>query len=295
MTTSPSTTGTLTPFTRLFDDAAIFPPGNAPIGEAVRNHLAWRAGLAASFVGPFICSTPRWPELRAELKTELQRVASLDEPMELCLTVPDGVQALAAALAEVATEPLVVLRAVEVAVGHDDAATAAAEVRAVLPKGVEAYLEFPRAADPHGVASALTGTGLQLKFRTGGVNADAFPDKRELAEAIIAAVTAGVPFKLTAGLHHAVRHWDIATGFDHHGFLNVMLAVAAAQRGASTRHVQALLAQLHAPTLVAAFDQLTDDETAAVRNRFRSFGTCSIREPLEDLTALNLLPGGAVV
>ena len=37
-----------------------------------------------------------------------------------------------------------------------------------------------------------------------------------------------VPFKCTAGLHHAVRYTDPTTGFRHHGVLNILVATARA-------------------------------------------------------------------
>ena len=51
-----------------------------------------------------------------------------------------------------------------------------------------------------------------------------------------------MPFKCTAGLHHAVRHRAADTGFEHHGFLNVLLAVAAALTGEDAGEVAAELA-----------------------------------------------------
>ena len=54
-----------------------------------------------------------------------------------------------------------------------------------------------------------------------------------------------------------------------------------------------MLAERSADTLAAAARQLSDLHIARFRDRFRSFGTCSITEPLDDLTALGLLdPAG---
>ena len=48
--------------------------------------------------------------------------------------------------------------------------------------------------------------GLRLKFRTGGLEASAFPTAEVLAGWIDAALDRETPFKCTAGLHNAVRH-----------------------------------------------------------------------------------------
>ena len=47
-----------------------------------------------------------------------------------------------------------------------------------------------------------------------------------------AALDRETPFKCTAGLHNAVRHRAADTGFEHHGFLNVLLATRQAFDGA---------------------------------------------------------------
>ncbi|WP_199752224.1 hypothetical protein [Actinoplanes sp. ATCC 53533] len=50
-------------FAGLFDDAALFPPGNAAMRAAVPAHVAHRAAWYAEVVGPFICPDTRLAEL----------------------------------------------------------------------------------------------------------------------------------------------------------------------------------------------------------------------------------------
>ncbi|HEX9356341.1 MAG TPA: hypothetical protein VF933_21305, partial [Streptosporangiaceae bacterium] len=126
-------------------------------------------------------------------------------------------------------------------------------------------------------------------FRTGGVRADLYPSESELASAVLAAVRAGVPFKATAGLHHAVRNTDPQTGFEQHGFLNLILATDAAAAGASEPDLVRLLAQRHAARVAERVHALGAERTALARTLFTSFGTCSIAEPRSELIGLGLL------
>src|SRR5438132_1068788 len=71
----------------------------------------------------------------------------------------------------------------------------------------------------------------RLKLRTGGLEARAFPASSTLAGWIDAALDRELPFKATAGLHRAVRH-RADDGFDHHGFLNLLVATRLAFDGA---------------------------------------------------------------
>ena len=68
--------------------------------------------------------------------------------------------------------------------------------------------DVPLVADQAWLAALdeIAAAELRLKFRTGGVTADAFPSAAELAPCIDAALDREPPFKCTAGLHHAVRH-----------------------------------------------------------------------------------------
>src|SRR5262245_12753309 len=47
----------------LIDDAAVFPPGNAPLDEAVAAHRQHRAGWYAEMVGPLLVPASSAPAL----------------------------------------------------------------------------------------------------------------------------------------------------------------------------------------------------------------------------------------
>ena len=113
-----------------------------------------------------------------------------------------------------------------------------------------------------------------------------FPDATTLASWIDAALDRETAYKCTAGLHHALRHRDHETGFEHHGFLNVLLATRRAFDGGSVAEVAEVLDDHYANDLVAL---ARTSDLAGARRWFTSFGSCSVTEPLDDLLALGLL------
>ena len=152
-----------------------------------------------------------------------------------------------------------------------------------------AYVELPLDAVDQQACRVLAAGRCRLKLRTGGTTVAAFPTETDLARAIRQVTRQRLPFKLTAGLHRAVRHRDPATGFEHHGFLNVVLATAAALAGSPTSSIASILG-IRSPVIVAAaMRRLSPGTARSVRRQFESFGTCSIDEPLGDLVALGLL------
>ncbi|GGV17193.1 hypothetical protein GCM10010182_42820 [Actinomadura cremea] len=263
----------------LCDDAAVFPPGRAPLADAVPAHHRHRAAPYAAAVGPLVLPA-----------TALHGLAPLlDRPIDLSITAPAGPAQAAGALAAAADLP-VELHGLEVAVPAGW--TPSELVRAVdgLRTGVPIHVEVPRDERRPAIVAALAASGHRAKFRTGGVTADLYPDPDELAAAVRAAVDAGVPFKATAGLHHPVRNTDPETGFDQHGFLNLLLAADAALDGRPVAGLAALLADRDAASVAARVADLPADRTAAARAAFLSFGTCSITDPLTELADLGLLP-----
>ena len=271
-------------FDRLFDDAAIFPPGRAPMPEAVVDHLARRHSPIGRYVGPFVCAGPRW----SELTTALPDRAVGELPLDVALTVPAGLPELAPSLAAGDCEGRATVVSVELPL-MTSSPRELFEVRSLLPEGVTAYVELGTHTVDEGLISGLAAAGLRLKVRTGGLAAADFPSEDQLARFIDRAASHGVPFKFTAGLHHAVRHTDAVTGFEHHGFLNVLLATAASLGGADWERVRGLLAERDAARVGAAVSELSSELAAAVRGQFCSFGTCSIEEPLADLVDLRLV------
>lgn len=280
--------------TGFVDDAAIFPPGNLPLDRAVAEHREHRAGEYAAMVGGFVISDVKVPDL-IDVLDERDEEALLD----VNLVVTGGAGAIEPAVRWALRAPTLRLRALEFALrDEDDLAHNAQRVLTALDQltdeldGVEVYVEPPRLrGEPtHGWLSAMDELSMRevrAKFRTGGVDADAFPDPAELAAAIDAALDRELPFKCTAGLHHAVRGTDPETGFTHHGFLNVLLATRACLDGGDP---VAVLAEQDTGTLLAAFDA---EEAARTRRWFTGFGSCSILEPHDDLVDLALLePAG---
>jgi hypothetical protein len=264
-------------FDGMFDDAALFPPGDAPMAAAVPAHreLSTRLGR---LVGSFVVPTGRLDELGWHLDAGV--------PLGISLIVAAG--ELATVVRRVEQDPGLALSAVEVPVVSDAAAAveAARALDDVLPADLPAAVELPRSTARDEVLDVLAGTRYRAKLRTGGVSPERFPSPEELAATLRACVDRGVAVKCTAGLHHAVRHRDDETGFEHHGFLNVLLATRRAFDGGSVAEVAEVLDD-HYPNDLVALARTSD--LAGARRWFTSYGSCSVAEPLDDLVALGLL------
>jgi hypothetical protein len=161
------------------------------------------------------------------------------------------------------------------------------------------------------LARAVRDLGAAAKVRAGGVTADAIPSTTVLAGWIVACAAAGVRFKATAGLHHAVRgshrlsyERESAESVTH-GFLNVLLAAAtawdyreSAADGSVERECVCLLlertdrAALHAGDDGIAWGDrsFSTDLLASTRKAFvTAIGSCSFDEPVEELQALGFV------
>jgi hypothetical protein len=271
----------------LVDTAGVFPPAGLSTAEALALHVAAVNGPQGDLVGRMLFPASRL----AELVTAAQ--ASLEPDQDVCvaLVCDTGVTGLPAALAALEAEPRLVLTAVEAAIPGDpaDAATGAAALIEALPD-VEGYVEVPRQADWGAVLPVLADSAYGAKLRTGGTTADAFPSDAEVARFIEACVVEELPFKCTAGLHHAVRHTDAETGFEHHGFLNILLATQAATNGLALERVERIVADRDAASLARRVREMDVTDAVVARSFFAAFGSCSVDEPVHDLVELGLLP-----
>jgi hypothetical protein len=210
--------------------------------------------------------------------------------LPLSVTFSDGPAGLPKALADAAALPIE-LRSVEVVVpegvGPRELVDRLGTALESAPD-LQTYVEVPRDDRRLAVIEAIAGR-YRAKLRTGGVRADLHPGEAELAGAVAAVVAAGVPFKATAGLHHASRNTDPATGFEQHGFLNVLLATDALLGGKSEHDARELLAERHGGVLAGLVRELDEARVRRARSAFTSFGTCSITDPLTELVELGVL------
>ncbi|MFI8221241.1 hypothetical protein [Streptomyces sp. NPDC085932] len=266
--------------TGLCDDAAVFPPGLAPLSEAVRHYCDRRDSWFVALVGPLV--------LPDKLVRGLKGLIPSGVTVPLSMTLPGGPVGLPKACAAVTSLP-VDLQSVEVAVANESDAVDAVIALADESGDLDVYVEIPRDDRAPSVLDAVSEHGLRAKFRTGGVRAEFYPDEAELAASVAAAVRVGVAYKATAGLHHAVRNTDPDTGFEQHGFLNVLLATATLLDGGDENDARAVLADRDGPGLAARLRDLTPGIATAARAAFTSFGTCSITEPLAELVELGLV------
>ncbi len=284
-------------FRGLLDDASLFPPASLAMADAVAGHQRHRSAWYRDLCGPFVCADSKMTELGAALTA-----AAIPE-IDLALVLPGGAAGLDSAVDAVFADPRFRLRAIELPVtgagGHPPgdlpagSEQAVAELAAVLDRtplaGATAFVEIPADQLTAAALRIVADHGYRAKLRTGGVTAAAFPSERSLAACLIALTSQRLPFKCTAGLHHAVRHRAADSGFEHHGFLNVLLAVCAALDGAGAGQVAEVLADGDAGRVAAAVTGLDGDAVAAARELFTSFGTCSTEEPITDLVTLGLV------
>jgi hypothetical protein len=266
----------------LLDDAAMFPPRGASVGDALAGHRDLRGAWYAPLVGPLLVPADEVGGLWARLR-EVERQDKLTIGLVGPLTVVAG--ALAAA------GDLVTIGHIEAPVAKrgEDPMPGIKAFRAVAA-GRAGYAEVPLT---WGLLAALDtlaearagGQEIAPKFRTGGLAAELFPTPVELAAVICACRDRGLPFKLTAGLHHALRHTDPETGFLHHGFLNVLAGAISAADGAEAADVAEVLATTDAVPLVETVRSRLDQR----RPLWIGYGTCSVDEPLDDMRRLGLI------
>jgi hypothetical protein len=276
-------------FAGLIDDAAIFPPGLMPLGEAMVAHVRHKMSAYGSLVGPIVLSESAF--------YEITDVVGPNDVTDVAVVAPGGPEQLRAVV-DAASRREADLRAVEVGVPEGWSSIQFFEsLKGVDTENVKVFIEVPRNESRSDFISGCANTPYCVKFRTGGITADVYPNEEELAAAIAAVVRVGITFKATAGLHHAIRNTDPRTGFEQHGFLNVMLAVGAALSGEPEGGLIPILAERDGARLATEMLRLELSEAVAIRSLFASFGSCSILEPLSDLVDLGLLPitlcGGA--
>jgi hypothetical protein len=254
----------------------------------------------AWMLGRFVAPATRLDEFEAAAEPWLPRAAS-PEPWRLSALVGPRLDADIARIARfnLRHAGTALIDAVELKVASADEVVAA---RRAIPEQIVAYVEIPLGGDPRPLVERIAAAGLRAKARTGGVTAGAFPAADELARFMAACVELGVPFKATAGLHHPIRaayrltYAPDSPSATMYGYLNVFLAAALLRNGGSFEDSVALLRE--ADPAAFQFDEggvtvrgrrLSNEQLAMARHDTAiAFGSCSFREPVDDLKGMRV-------
>jgi hypothetical protein len=135
------------------------------------------------------------------------------------------------------------------------------------------------------------------KIRTGGLTSKQIPSLDNLSAAISIFHDFGIPFKATAGLHDPVRHFDSTLNCWMHGFLNLFLSAMLYREGKiKFNQMVELLSEtdtlnfsINSKEISWKEHSLSASEVFELRKFALSFGSCSIKEPLQGLQKIGVL------
>lgn len=281
----------------LVDYAGLFPPAALDMNSAMTAYAEYLASSDAWMLGRFVVPVARLGELASaagaiepgpttwrlsalagnDVEDDARRVQSFNE-QHAARFVIDAVEARAGDAERIAT------------------------LARVFGSRASVYVEVPVDPDPRVLLETVQRAGVRAKIRTGGVTADVFPSAAQVARFLSRCAALHLPFKATAGLHHPVRGehrltyaHDAPSGMMY-GFLNVFIAGVLAAHGADETELVAVLEERNASAF--SFDdegmswqrhRISTGEIAADRASFAvAFGSCSFREPVDELAQLAL-------
>ena len=251
--------------------------------EALRAHFALREGGRSGLLGVFLCQASRLPELITELIKLKPK-----QPLPLSLIIDTGLGGVPKAISIVESRSeLLSLRMVEMPAPSDVDEVWLERVSEFVPEDVVRVVEPQRGVGWLDGVRKVIEHGSWPKIRCGGVSSENFPSVDEVADFLsVVSGASGASFKATNSLHRAVRHDDPGSGFAHHGFLNLLVAVARSLSGGNVRDA---LSSTDGPALAEEARGLSEQACKAVRALFASYASATFDEPVTDLEELGLL------
>ena len=275
------------------DYAGLFPPAALPLAAVCANYCSESNSVESWALGRLLAPASRLRDVAELLPPQCA-------PWRVAALIGDDLAGDVATIRAMNATGTLTIEAAESRTHSIDAIVAAAHA---LDGVCALYAEIPVVDDPAPLVDAIAAAGARAKIRTGGVTPEAFPTPVQVARFIRCCSARSVTFKATAGLHHPMRgeyrltyHTDApcSTMF---GFLNVFVAAALARIDDRETTLVALLEERDPATLGFGPEGIRWREhflpthlVAETRNAFAiSFGSCSFREPIDDLHQLGLL------
>jgi hypothetical protein len=313
----------------IIDYAGLFPPAKLPLDEAVRNYCRYGTEPENWMLGRFVCPVSRLEELGPLLNehcsaAQTVSISGVGRGGASAAEMLTGLRAdleLISAFAQqhgrhAAVEACEVRLPAEASHLEPGALTPSATVEHILSetesslekanaRNVAIFFELPLSREWRSVVNAVVkslqkyaahaGSTMGIKVRCGGLEPAGIPTPEQLAGVVACCRDHAVPLKLTAGLHHPLRHYDAGMQATPHGFLNMFGAgILAFADKLREREIQDIIEDENPADF--AFDKegfrwkkhyaSTGAICAARRGLITSFGSCSFDEPRDDLRAL---------
>ena len=287
----------------LIDYAGLFPPAGEDMKTAVENYAQYHRGADRAALGRFIVPFARLDELEDAAADHLPR-GSDARPWRISVLVADDVRHAAEEMSKFntrhSTESRRGLATIDVAELKASTIEEIANQQRDLPRGFISYFEIPLKADVRSLVRAIREVSSRAKIRTGGVTPEAFPPAQSIIDFMAACHAEAVAFKATAGLHHPIRGEYPLTYEPNspkgmmYGFLNVFIAAALIAAGASEDVARAAIEEtnrmafeLYDSYIQWRDNRITADQLTTVRSQNAiAFGSCSFREPIDELALM---------
>jgi hypothetical protein len=292
--------------TGFIDYAGLFPPAELSMADAVRSYAEYRNGPDHELRGRFVVPASRMDEFSAEALQYLDRG---DGSVPWCLSVlVDG----DAATARRSMMEFTANHMSGSGAGHAlcDAVEVKAEdeiqIKAIansFASPIKLFFEIGANGRVEQSLEMVARHGGAAKLRTGGIRPEAFPESESVIHFISACRRLGIPFKATAGLHHAIcgmyplTYESDGASNPMFGYLNLLLAAAFIRKGMTDRDARYVLEEksmdefhFHDVGVSWRGHDLNRDDLRATRSQLLlSFGSCSFREPVDEARELGLI------
>lgn len=287
----------------LVDYAGLFPPASEDMRPALESYASYFQGADRKALGRFIVPISRVKELE-EAGRNLMPHGSGSDRWRLSVLVAEDVRAAGEEMLKFncrhSSDSKDGHAVIDVAELRASTVDEIEHQRSDLPPAFTAYFEIPITGDVSPLVKSIARVGARAKIRTGGITPEAFPPAAPVIDFIAACRREAVPFKATAGLHHPVRgEYRLTYESESHtgmmyGFLNVFIAAALLYAGDSEDTALAALEESDASAFIFEDDaiqwrekRIGTEQILAFRSEFAiSFGSCSFREPVDEVARL---------
>jgi len=285
----------------VIDYAGLFPPAALTMPDAAREYLACRGSADRWALGRFVVPAARLAEFGEAARAVGLLPAPAGDPVRLsalaAADLPAGLGAIASFEAEWGAQGARV-EAIEARATNP---AEAARVAAQIPDAFEGWVEVPLGQPPAPLLAAVLAGGALPKIRTGGTTPELVPSPHQVLEFLVEAARHDTPFKATAGLHHPLRgqypytyEADSARG-PMFGYLNLLVTDALLRTGLPASEASAVLLETDPAAITVDGTGLTwrdhrlttDDLERSRQAGMRAFGSCSFREPMQELPFLS--------